>query len=158
MPCLLSAPRKSQHQPLHMRASIQTPALSLSASLLFLLPLLSFTLFHHLRDWFDADSQQLFIKTSCISTSVLKVLSCHFLYHNLIMCQRRAELRRTHVSVELGDNNLSKAGRDPGSTTPTTHTAAGRNPPLIREMRITVDPVCSLKHLISAFSLEICTY
>lgn len=34
-----------------------------------------------------------------------------------------------------------------------TYTLAGRNPPLMREMRVIVDPVCPLKHLTSAFLL-----
>lgn len=114
-------------------------------------------LFHYLRDWFDAESQQLFIKTSYISTSALKVLSCHCLYYNLIMCQGWRELRRTPFSVEQGANNISKARRDPVTKATAMHAIARRKSPLVREMRIIVDPVCPRKHLISAFSLEICT-
>lgn len=44
----------------------------------------------------------------------------------------------------------------PQSKARAIHTIAGRNLPLIRKMGIVMNPVCPLKHLISAFSPETC--
>lgn len=93
--------------------------LSPSSSLLYIIPLSTQLVGYRLP---AAAHQSL----SCMSISVLRGLSCHFLYHDLITCYGRDELERTYFSMELGDNNISKACRHPMSKATAIPTTVGR--------------------------------